>query len=178
MNDAAREYGGALFALAAEEGIAKDLLSECETARAVFCENPTYVKLLSSPEIPISEREETVAAAFRAAHPYLRNFLCMMVSRGYAREISPALSEYARLYREKNGIALALVRSAAELSDGETTRLVSALSRRVGKEIFPEYKVEPELIGGLSVELDGVLYDGTLRHRLDGLGKSLSDMTL
>ncbi len=178
MNDVAREYGGALFALAADEGLQKELLCEVETARALLIENPLYIKLLSSPEIGVSEREETVAAAFCDAHPYLRNFLRMMVARGYARELPDAFAEYGRLYREKNGIELAVIQSATELSDAEKEKLVSALSRRAGKEIFPEYRVEPNLIGGIRVALGGVLYDGTLRRRLDGLCKSLSEMTL
>ena len=178
MNDAAREYGGALFALADEEGLASELLSESQTARALLLDSPAYIKLLASPEISAEEREEAVAAAFCEAHPYLRNFLRMMVARGYARELPSAFEEYARLYREKNGIELAIIKSAAELSDGEKEKLIGALSRRVGKEIFPEYRVEPNLLGGVRVEVGGVLYDGTLRHRFDGLGESLADMTL
>ncbi len=178
MNDAVREYGGALFALAEEEGLLRELLPETETVCDILLGHPEYIKLLASPEIPASEREAAVASAFAGAHAYLLNFLRMMVSRGYAREISGALSEYARLCRGHFGIALAVIRSATELTDAEKTRLTAALSRRMGKEISPEYRVEPELIGGLSVEVDGVLYDGTLRRRLDGLRAGLDELTL
>ena len=178
MNDVSREYGGALFALAVDEGLERELLPETETAREVLLAHADYIKLLASPELSADEREGAIAEAFAGAHPYLGNFLRMMVSRGYARELTDALAEYKRLYHERFGIAVAVISCAVELSPEEKARLVAALSRRAGKEVSPEYRVEPELLGGLRVEMDGVLYDGTVRHRLDGLRESLSELTL
>ena len=178
MNDVCREYGGALFQLAVDEGVEKELFGQTETVRQVLLENPDYIVLLTSPELSRQERESAVEKAFSGAHPYLKNFLRMMVARGYARELADALLEYERLYNERFGIAIAVIRSATELSSEEKARLVLALSRRSGKEISPQYRVEPELLGGICVEMDGVLYDGTVRNRLNGLRESLSELTL
>ena len=178
MNDISREYGAALYELAAEEGLARELLAETETVRAALGENPLYIRLLSSPKVSKDERERAIGEAFDGAHPYLLRFLRMMVSLGYARELCDALSEYKRLFYEKNGIAVAHITSATALSDSEKKRIVSALSRRSGKEISPEFEIQPSLIGGIRVEIDGVLYDGTLRRRLDGIRASLSELTL
>lgn len=178
MNDVSREYGGALYELAADEGLSRELLPETETVRRILLENPAYVRLLTSPKLRGAEREAAVAEAFSDAHPYLLRFLRMMVSLGYGRELCDALAEYKRLYNEKNGIAVAKIASAVALSDAERTRLVAALAARTGKEISPEFEVRPELVGGVSVEVDGVLYDGTLRRRIDGIRASLSELTL
>ena len=178
MNDVSREYGKALYELAADEGLASELLAEVKTARQVLCENPAYIGLLTSPELQRKEREEAIAAAFSGAHPYLLRFLRMMVSLGYGREICDALSEYTRLYHENSGIAVAHIVSAAALSEDEAQRLVNALAARTGKRISPEFEVCPGLLGGIRVEVDGVLYDGTLRRRIDGIRASLSELTL
>lgn len=178
MNDVAREYGGALFALAVDEGLEATLLPETETVREALLTHADYIKLLASPELSVGERESIVAEAFAGAHPYLGNFLRMMVARGYARELADALLEYRGLYNKRLGIETAVIRSAVELSAKEKERLTAALSRRAGKEVIPEYKVEPQLLGGLRVEMGGVLYDGTVRHRLDGLRESLCELTL
>ena len=178
MNDVSREYGGALYELAADEGLTRELLPETEAVRTLLLEHPDYIRLLSSPELSRDEREAAVAEAFSEAHPYLLRFMRMMVSLGYARELCDALSEYKRLFHERNGIAVAHIASATALSEAEKERLVAALAARTGKEISPEFEVRPELFGGISVEVDGVLYDGTLRRRLDGLRASLRELTL
>lgn len=178
MNDVSREYGKALFELASDEELTSELLAEAETVRRLLAENPLYIRLLTSPELRESEREGAIAEAFSQAHPYLLRFLRMMVSLGYGREICDALSEYKRLYHERSGIAVARIQSAVRLSENEAQRLVSALSARTGKRISPEFEVCPELMGGIRVEVDGVLYDGTLRRRIDGIRASLSELTL
>ena len=178
MNDVSREYGKALFELACDEGLCEELFAETETARGVLTENPLYIRLLTSPEFRENEREGAVAEAFSGAHPYLLNFLRMMVSLGYGHELCDALCEYKRLYFEKSGIAVAHIASAAPLSENEAQRLVSALAAHTGKRISPEFEVCPELVGGVRVEIDGVLYDRTLRRGLDGIRASLSELTL
>ena len=178
MNDISREYGRALYELAAEEGLERALLEETETVRAILTENPSYIRLLSSPEIPKEEREGAISEAFSEAHPYISRFLRMMVSLGYSRELCEALSEYKRLFHERNGIAVAHITSAVALSDEEKARLLAALSRRAGKEISPEFEVEPSLLGGVRVVVDGVLLDGTVKHRLDGIRGALGELTL
>ena len=102
----------------------------------------------------------------------------MMVERGYSREIPGCLDEYLRLYREDRGIAVAKVVSARPLADGEKTKLVSALARRYDVKVEAEYKVDPTLLGGMKVEISGMLLDGTARRRLDGLRADLSALTL
>ena len=101
MNDISREYGAALYELAAEEGLARELLAETETVRAALGETPLYIRLLSSPKVSKDERERAIGEAFDGAHPYLLRFLRMMVSLGYARELCDALSEYKRLFKLK-----------------------------------------------------------------------------
>ena len=178
MSDVSREYGAALYLLAREEHAEEELLEETRTASAVLRENPAYLSLLSSPDLKKEERSNAVAAAFADGHRYLINFLSMMVERGYAREIPACFDEYLRLYREDRGIAVAKVRSALPLSEGEKEKLIAALERRYGVTVEAEYAVDPLLLGGMKVEISGTLLDGSARRRLDGLRADLSALTL
>ena len=178
MSDVAKEYGAALWLLAREDGIEDQLLEETRTATAVLRANPAYLSLLSSPDLSKEERSGAVARAFAGGHRYLINFLSMMVERGYSREIPACLDEYLRLYREDRGIAVAKVISARPLGEGEKEKLVAALERRYAATVEAEYKVDPTLLGGLKVEISGMLLDGSARRRLDGLKADLSSLTL
>ena len=178
MSDVAKEYGAALWLLAHEDGIEDQLLEETQTAAEVLRDNPAYLSLLSSPDLTKEERSSAVARAFAGGHRYLTNFLSMMVERGYSREIPACLDEYLRLYREDRGIAVAKIVSARPLSDGEKAKLVFALARRYDVKVEAEYKVDPSLLGGLKVEISGMLLDGSARRRLDGVKADLSTLTL
>ena len=178
MSDVSREYGTALYALAQEDGVEEQLLAETRVAAGVLRENPAYLSLLSSPDLTKEERSNAVARAFAGAHRYLSNFLTMMVERGYSREIPACLDEYLRLYREGHGIAVAKVVSARPLSDGEKDKLIAALERRYDVKVEAEYKTDPSLLGGVKVEISGMLLDGSARRKLDGVKADLSTLTL
>ncbi len=178
MSELSREYGAALWQLARESDLAEQLLEETETAENVLRDNPAYLSLLSSPDIPKEERSAAVARAFAGGHRYLVNFLSMMVERGYSREIPACFEEYRRLYREDRGIAVAKVTSARPLSDGEKKKLIAALARRYDVKVEADYKVDPSLLGGMKVEISGMLLDGSARRRLDGVKADLATLTL
>ena len=66
--------------------------------------------------------------------------------------------------REK--IAHATVTSAVELTEEEKNRLIAGLEARERCRVQGEYRVDPSLLGGLIVEVEGKILDGSLRHRL------------
>lgn len=178
MSDVSKEYGAALYRLAAEEDLTEALLEETDAVRTVLLENGGYIRLLSSPEIPLEERESALRRAFEGGHPYLINFLRMMVARGYSREIVSSLSEYRRLYQEEKGISPARITSAVPLDGDAQGKLVAALEKRYGVKVEPTFSVDPSLLGGVRVEINGRLLDGTVRRRLDGMRDALESLTL
>ena len=48
MTDLSREYGDGLYALCAEEGIAKEVLEQLQALKACFDEQPDFCRLLSN----------------------------------------------------------------------------------------------------------------------------------
>ena len=69
MTDAGREYGTALFELAKEEGIDKEMLEILREVRGIFRAEPEYMELLSAPTISAEERVKAVDQAFRNEVP-------------------------------------------------------------------------------------------------------------
>ena len=53
-----------------------------------------------------------------------------------------------------------------ELTGEEKEKLRAALSKRTGTTVELHYAIDPALLGGLIVEIDGTRMDGSLRHRL------------
>ena len=56
MTELAREYGDGLYALAAEEHIADDVLAQMQTLKDSFKENPQFLQLLSNMALSKAER--------------------------------------------------------------------------------------------------------------------------
>lgn len=179
MNDVSREYGGALFELADEENISKELLGEIRMIAPFFEHGSEYVRLLTTPNISASDRVRCVNDAFGGkVDAYILNFISLMTERGHAYYIGESFKEYERRYNEKNDISVVKVKSAVALSDAQKEALKENLSKRLKKNVELSYDIDPSLIGGLSVYADGKLLDGSVSARISELRRKLTDISI
>ena len=88
--------------------------------------------------------------------------------------VEHALQEYLDQAAEALEEAVATVHTARELSADEQQRLASALAQQYGKDIQLHVVVDPELIGGLRVEIGDDVIDGTVVSRLDEARRRLA----
>lgn len=167
MTDIGKEYGTALFMLACEENAKTEYANALHNVEQAFAQNPGYMELLASPGIPLSERLSVIESAFAASIPEnVISFLQLMCERGRMASFSETAKEYAALLEASEHIVSAKVTSAVELDKEQKQKLVDKLESVCGGKVNAEYFVDESLIGGLIIEADGKVMDGSLRHRL------------
>jgi F-type H+-transporting ATPase subunit delta len=72
------------------------------------------------------------------------------------------------------GEMLATVRAARELSESDQARLGKALGRQYGRDVRLQLVVDPDLVGGLRVEIGDDVIDGTVLSRIDDARRKLA----
>lgn len=177
MKEIVKEYGGGLYELAVDEGLEDVLLEETRVLRGIL-ETP-YLHLLTTPGIPKAERVGLAAEALDGrVHPYLANFVGIMVEHGTAYEIPGCFDEYERLYFQRHGIIRAKVESAVPLTESQREKLTARLEARTGKKIELSCGVVPDLLGGIRLSFDNRLVDDTAREKLKNIANSLAGTVL
>lgn len=177
MTQYARLYGGSLYELAAEENLTDVIGEQMKEIRDLFCENPDYVKLLCEPSIPKNERTKLIEEAFgEQAERYLVNFMKLLCERNLLGEFRGCCEEFIRRYHADHGIAVAVVTSAVALNDAQLEALKEKLQKLSGKTVELEQKVDPSVVAGLRVELEGKQLDGTIQGRMSGISKKLNEV--
>jgi F-type H+-transporting ATPase subunit delta len=71
-----------------------------------------------------------------------------------------------KLYNESKSISWAHVRSAIPLTPEQKTALRLKLEKQSGRNVLLECSTDNTLLGGIVVEMDGKILDGSLRRRL------------
>ena len=179
MTQAANTYAQALYDLAKDEGLGKTVLEELSVLKRVFSENPEYSKLLSAPDLPKQERCNILDEAFRGkVQPYVLNFLKILTEKGYIRQFPACCDAYRGFYNEDNGILVVKAVSAVALSAQQIEKLTAKLEATTGKKIDLHCSVDAATLGGLRLSYDGKQVDGTVRNRLDSIGKLLKNTVL
>ena len=179
MSKAGDLYGQSLYDLAVEERLADDILNEMEVVRGLFKENPDYVTLLSEPSVPKNERLQLVDDALGSSlKAYHLNFIKILIEKGLLREYSACYKRFRKSYNEAHGIADALVTTAVALDEEQLMQLKERLEKISGKKIILNQKVDPGILGGVRVDLEGQLFDGTVKGRLSELQKCVDDVVM
>ena len=174
MTEMSKEYGTALFTLAKENKATEEYAKALEEIVELFRANPDYYELLACPSISKSERLEIIDEAFKSMPDMVVAFLRLLCERGRIRELEGSVIEYNRLYDEDKKILIAKVTSCVELTKGERERLKARLEKISGNTVVLECAVDESVLGGLVVEMDGRVLDGTLRHRIQDIKEVIS----
>ncbi|MBQ2192289.1 MAG: ATP synthase F1 subunit delta [Clostridia bacterium] len=175
MSAIGNEYGNALFLLAKEEGTLDEVATALIECDKLLEENPEYADFLETPSIPLEERIGAVRAAFDGNMPScIPDFISLLIERGYVRYFSDCAEEFELNYNREFDISVAEVVSAKPLSVAERQELRDTLQAKTGRRIKLNCTVDPELVGGLVVKIDGRLYDGSIRTRITDI---LEEMT-
>ena len=168
MTTTSKEYAEALFELAAQSGVTAETSAGLETVVSAIRQTPEYRLLLASPAIGKEKRMDALQDAFGEKVPQvLMGVLRMMVSRGHFAGIERMAREYDRLVRDYHGEVVARVTSAVPLKEIEAVTIRQELEKRLGRKVTLECAVDPRLIGGVRVEADGKVIDGSIRNKLE-----------
>lgn len=166
--DRVRGYAQAIFQIAEAEG-ALDVVGDelYRFARAV--EQQSELRdALTDPGLP-AERKKAVLGDLlgERASRHTVSILGFLVDQGRARDLSRIIEELARVAAERRNRALAEVRSAIPLDEGQRARLAEALERATGKKVELKVLVDPSVVGGLVARVGDQVIDGTVRRRLE-----------
>jgi F-type H+-transporting ATPase subunit delta len=90
------------------------------------------------------------------------------------RSFEAGLTRLVELAAERRDRQVAYVVVAAPLTEEEEQRLGATLSSRYGREVSVKQRVDPDILGGMSVRVGSDLYDGTVLRRLTDTRNALA----
>lgn len=177
MTGIAKVYGTSLYDLAAEEQLTDSIMQQMTQVRQIFRDNPDYLRLLSEPSIPMTERLGLIESAFgEQTERYLMNFVKLLCERGYLGDFGGCCEEFKRRYNADNGIAEVQVTSAVALTQAQMDALTARLEKVSGKRVSLSVKVDPSVVAGLRVEMEGRQLDGTVAGRISEISRKIGEV--
>lgn len=175
MTGLAREYGEGLYELARDEELRPMIHEQLADIAALLKQEPDFIRLLCSRAVERQNRLKVVDDTFRdRVHPYVTNFMKLLVEKEHFDAFPLCCEWFHQRYCEDYGIVEAKVVSAVPLSEAERSALRVKLSGISGKQVSLIETIDPAVIGGVRVEMEGRRYDNTIQDRLGRLRVSLT----
>lgn len=171
----ARRYTRALFQLARDGGQEEAIGAEVEQFHADYSHSALQ-PVLTNPAFPADTRKRIlnqVAQGQQLSSLTIR-FLSLLLERDRLGHLPGVVSCYRRLLNEAKGRVDAKVVSATALEPAMVERVRGQLRAISGKEVILQQVVDAELLGGLQVELEGKIYDGSVRTQLEKMKQRIA----
>lgn len=170
---AARRYGQAAFDVAKEH----DAVDQWDRDLALVSEalrQPSAMEYFASPAVSRGAKVEALGQMLPSEEQHLlRNLLLLLLERRRFHQIHDVATVFRELALVDQGIAVARVVTAVELTQDETTLVKQRLSEILGKQIEIVPQINPEIIGGIVAQVGDDLIDGSVRTQLAALRRQL-----
>jgi F-type H+-transporting ATPase subunit delta len=101
------------------------------------------------------------------------NLLKRVVVLRRGRSIDATLATYSNYVSNSRNRLVAHVKTAIALTESQTSSLIAALTKQMGKEVHVNIEIDPKVLGGISIRYADDVIDGTVVNRLAEASRAL-----
>ncbi len=160
-------YAAALFALAREAGTVDTVRGELEELVQLVERDPALAAFLSSSAIDAAQRRDSLERVLRGrVSDVLLSTLQVLNAHGRVHLLQPLLRSFVARQEEAAGQIEAVVTTAVELTAAQRADTEAVVSAVSGKKPLVEFVVDPEILGGLVLQMGGYRFDHSVRRHL------------
>ena len=173
MEEIAAVYARSLFEVAKEQDkldTVRDQLGEFADALSETRELQVF---FFSPYFSTQEKEDGLERAVTGTDPAVLNFLKLLIEKHRMPVLFRIRAEYDRLWEDENKLLPVEITSAIELDKDIVKQLGDRISDQTGRKVELSSRVEPDILGGIVVQVGNAVLDASIRNRLEQLRKQV-----
>ena len=170
-----RRYAKAFFQLAQEQRREEAIGREIEQFLSAYTGSALQT-VLNNPAFSLDMRNKVVIEVTKSLRlsPISVHFLCILLERDRLTYLPSIVTRYRRLLNEASGRVEAKLVGANPLEPAMVERVRGVLRGISGKEVVLHEETDATLIGGVVVELEGKIYDGSVRTQLEKMKQTIA----
>jgi F-type H+-transporting ATPase subunit delta len=167
-------YARALFEAACDEGRLEPVREELDDFVEAQRQVPELRALLRNPQIDQRAKAAALEELLGGDEQLVRNFLLLLAEKNRGGEVEEIAREFDRLVAREQGILDVELTTAVELSEQEARDVIGQIEQVSGRKVEATQRVDPDLIGGLVLQVGSLRLDASVRGRLDRLRQELT----
>ncbi len=167
----ASRYAEALYKGAEQDGDVRHVMDDMEALRINLAGDAQTVKYLANPLWSVEDKKDAlnqVAKKLKLSQETLR-CLYLIAERNRFAELGLILDDFCHTYYEKHDIVEVKVETVKPLTKTQDEKLKANLEKMLAKKVLIEYRVNPEILGGLVVSYGSDMIDDSICGKLNRL---------
>ena len=167
----AQRYATALFEMARDAQKVNIIMQNASDFLSILSRSKELKTALSHPNIQRADRKRIIDGVLKNAgyDPMFSNFLRVVVERGRIVIYPRIVSELEVLSDTSSGRVRANVYVAQSMTASQKAQLKARVESQIGHEVVLQEHIEASIIGGFRLELQGRVFDNSIRRHLERL---------
>ena len=174
MEEIAVVYARSLFEVAKDQDeldVVRDQLGAFTDALSQTRELQVF---FFSPYFSTQEKEDGLERAVSDADPVVLNFLKLLISKHRMPVIFRIRARLDRMWEDENRLLPVEITSAVELDETIVRQLGDRITEQTGRKVELSSRVEPDILGGIVVQVGNSVLDASIRNRLEQLRRQVA----
>lgn len=174
-DSSAKRYAVALFEMARDANRDSSIYQNACDFSGVLERSSDLKIALSHPNIQKADRKKIMSEVLASSgydHLFC-NFLKVLADRSKIALFPKILAEYEALRDKASGRIRAQVYVAQNISAAQKQTLKTKIEGQLGHEVVLQERIEPSIIGGFRLEINGRVYDNSIRRHLERLSEEM-----
>jgi ATP synthase F1 delta subunit len=174
MQEIAEVYARSLFEVAQENDALDAIHDQVAEFADALDESRDLQVFFFSPYFSSEEKKDGISKMVEDADEHFVRFLELLAERHRMPVLFRIRRVFETLYAEERKLLPVKVTSAVELDESTVKRIGDEIQDRTGRRIELSTSVDPDVIGGLSMQVGNLIMDATIRARLERLRKEVA----
>ena len=168
-------YGTALMEAARELGKEDQILEEAQAVVQLIEDEPDLHQFINYPGVSADEKKEVLKNIFEGMIcEELLNFLYILVDKRRTMNFGRIVKVYKSLIEKEEGVSYGTVYSVVKLSDDRLAELEKQTSELLQMNVKLENELDPRLLAGFKILVEGKIIDASYRKRFDELASQMN----
>ena len=170
----ADRYAEAILDLAQEKECLDYVKNDLVTLSNTINQNADFKTFLEHPIIPNNDKKEIIETIFKESiSPYVINLAKLLIDRNRIFILSAIAESFKKLFNKRFNIVVAHITTAIEVNESIKTSIQQKLKELLNKHVEIESKINPDIIGGVVIQIDDSIIDGSINGRLEAIKRQL-----
>lgn len=175
-NTIARRYAQALADVASQNREEEKVKQELSAFAGFLHSSEDFAAIVASPVVSQSDKLKILNSIIERTRPgkTVQNLLRLLLRHYRLQYLELVNREFEREMNRRAGIVPAEVVTASPVAEGDRAALSARLGQLTGKRVQLQFRTDPSIIGGAITKVGSVVYDGSIRTRLDTIKRRLA----
>jgi F-type H+-transporting ATPase subunit delta len=174
VEEIANVYARSLFEVAKEHDKLDDVKDQLGQFTDELDSNHELQVYFFSPYFSSAEKKDGIDKVIENGDEYLVRFLELLAERHRLPALFRIRKQFDSLWAEENQLLPVTITSAVELEDDTVKDLAKRIEDQTGRQIELTTTIDPDLIGGLQMRVGNMIYDATIKNRLEKLRREVA----